>query len=275
MSYFESKILKLWQFFFCLRNYGWRNALLMTVRVGSTQSSRTLLFRTSLPGRKVNFTFRGKTDLGVLSHFYKEGFYIQDTSDLPIRTILDCGANIGDETARFRMHYPDAEIIAVEADPDNAEVLKKSFAPDPLTTVVEGAVWHEDTELTLCKHEGGNPEASSVTAESQQGIKVRALSIPSLMKQRGWSQIDILKLDIEGAEYDLFKTNTQWLNSVQSLVFEVPDSERPGTLQLIFERLRESAWTGVAIGECLVLIRRELPWKAEQVIGIKSTAKPR
>lgn len=269
MTYFESKLQKIWQFFFCLRLYGLRNAILMTVRVGSTTRSRTLHFRTRNPSRTMPFTFRGKFDLGVLSHFYKEGFYMQDTPDRPVRTILDCGANIGDETMRFRLHYPNAEIIAVEADPDNAALLKASFSADALTTVVEGAVWHEDAELTLCKHEGGNPEASTVSAASPDGIKVRAFSIPTLMKRRGWTSIDILKLDIEGAEYDLFKNNTEWLVAVKSLIFEVPDSDRPGTLQLIFERLKDSAWSGVACGECLVLIRQELPWNATRVIGIK------
>ena len=161
MTYFESKILKVWQFFFCLRMYGLRNALLMTVRVGSTLKSRTLRFRLRGQSRTQRFTFRGKTDLGVLSHFSKEGFLIQDSPSSPVKTILDCGANIGDETVRFRIHHPNAEIIAVEADPDNAALLKDSFSDDPLTTVVCGAVWPTDTELTVCKDQGGNPEASS------------------------------------------------------------------------------------------------------------------
>jgi FkbM family methyltransferase len=269
MTYFESKLLKLWQFFLCRRLYGLRNALLMTVRVGSTVKTRTLRFRTCNSSRVVQFTFRGKTDLGVLSHFYKEGYYIQDTPEEPIRRILDCGANVGDETARFRLHYPEAEIIAVEADPDNGKLLKQSFSTDSLTTVVDGAAWHEDTELILCKHEGGNPEASSVSAELTSGNKVKAFSIPSLMKQRGWTSIDILKLDIEGAEYDLFSGNVEWLNCVRSLVFEVPDSDRAGTLQLIFERLRGSAWMGATCGECLILIRQSVPWKPMRVLGVK------
>lgn len=269
MSYFESKILKVWQFFFCLRMYGLRNALLMTVRVGSTLKSRTLRFRIRGRSRAQRFTFRGKTDLGVLSHFSKEGFFIQDAPGAPVKTILDCGANIGDETVRFRLHHPNAEIIAVEADPDNAALLKDSFSDDPLTTVVCGAVWRTDTELTVCKDQGGNPEASSVTSESANGQKIPAHSVASLMKMRGWTSIDILKLDIEGAEYELFSDNVEWLNCVKALVFEVPDGDRPGTLQLIFERLKNSEWSGSTCGECLVLIRQSLPWKPVRVIGIQ------
>ena len=169
------------------------------------------------------------------------------------------------------MHYPNAEIIAVEADPDNSALLKGSFCSDPLTTIIEGAVWKEDTELILSKHEGGNPEASSVSADGIGGKRIEAYSIPSLMRQRGWKTIDILKLDIEGAEYDLFSRNVEWLDSVNSIVFEVPDSERPGTLQLILEKLKHSAWTGSSCGENLVLIRQSLPWKSMPVIGIRSS----
>lgn len=269
MTYFESKILKVWQFFFCLRKFGLRNALLMTVRVGSASRPRTLHFRVDGKSEALCFTFRGKTDLGVLTHFFVEGYYIQDNSAVPIRTILDCGANIGDETVRFRLHYPDAEIIAVEPDPDNAALLRGSFSDDPLTTIVDGAVWSADTELTLCKHDGGNPQASSVTAESTSERNVKAFSIPTLMKQRGWSSIDILKLDIEGSEYELFSKNIEWLDCVNSLVIEVPDGDHPGTLQLIFEQLKGSEWSCSTCGECLVMIRQSLPWKPLRIIGVK------
>jgi FkbM family methyltransferase len=228
---------------------------------------RTLYFKVPGSDRIQPFTFRGRMDLGVLSHFYKEGYYIKDTPEHPIRTILDCGANIGDETVRFRLHYPTAEIIAVEADPDNATLLKKSFADDAGATVVDGAVWYEHAELTLCKQEG-HPEASSVSAEAANGRKIRAFSIPELMKMRGWQNVDILKLDIEGAEYDLFSRNVDWLSTVNAIIFEVADLERCGTLQMIMERLRGTEWVGFACGENLVLVRQSLQWKAMRVLGV-------
>jgi FkbM family methyltransferase len=268
MNYFESKLFKLWQFFFCRRLYGSRNALLMTLRAGSNQKNRTLLFKT--PDRQVRpFTFRGKRDMGVISHFWVLGVYIEDTPEAPIRTILDCGANIGAETMRFRMHHPAAQIVSVEADPDNAAVLKQNFSPDPLTTVVEGAVWFENSTLNIRRDPHGSPEGSSVTAEPSGDTRIPAFSIPHLMALRKWKTIDILKLDVEGAEYELFQHDTAWLAQVNAVIFEVPDFDRPGTLQLMFEKFRDSEWNGSACGENLVLIRKHLPWKSLRVLGVQ------
>jgi len=269
MNYFESKLFKIWQFFFCHRVYGLRNALLMTVRAGSNRKNRTLLFKTT-DGQVRPFTFRGKKDMGVISHFWVQGYYIQDTPDAPVRTILDCGANIGAETMRFRMHYPGAEIISIEADPENAAVLKQNYSTDPLTTVVEGGVWFENSTLSVRRDPHGSPEGSSVTAGSADGVRIPAFSVAHLMALRNWKTIDILKLDIEGAEYELFNHDTSWLARVNAVIFEVPDSDRAGTLQLMFEKFRDLEWNGSACGENLILIRRNLPWKFVRVSGVKT-----
>jgi hypothetical protein len=84
----------------------------------------------------------------------------------------------------------------------------------------------------------------------------------------GGAEIDILKLDIEGAEHAIFLGNTEWLARVNCLIFEVPDSDKPGTLQLMFEKLRNQKWNGIAIGENLALLRNRLPLSVKKVTGI-------
>jgi hypothetical protein len=68
--------------------------------------------------------FRGKMG-GVLSHYYSPGYRILDTTTNPVRVIIDAGANIGDETLRFRHFHPEAEIVAIEPDSGNFAVLCK------------------------------------------------------------------------------------------------------------------------------------------------------
>ncbi|MFV1994022.1 MAG: FkbM family methyltransferase [Verrucomicrobiales bacterium] len=267
MTFLESKVHKIWQILFCIRKYGFKNALLMNVLVGSTSCERNVRFKSG--GGEVPFTFRGKLDLGVLSHFTKEGFYIEDSEERRITTILDAGANIGDETARFRIHYPEADIIAVEADPSNYEVLARNCEGSSRVLPVLGALWDHDTELSLSRAENGRPESSSVE-QREGGVRVKAYSIPTLMKMRGWDHIDILKLDIEGAEHPLFSGDTSWISCVNALIFEIPDSDHPGTTQLIFEKIKDWKWNGMSCGECLVLTRDELPWTGRRVIGIHS-----
>ena len=262
----ESKALKLYLLALCSRKFGLYNALRMTLFVGSTDFYRTL--RLQEPGgMRFAFTFRGRTDQGVLSHLYKDGIRVVDNESKCIRTILDCGANIGVETLRFRLHHPHAEILAVEADPANFRLLEANCRNSKRVTPLNSAVWSCDTQLYLQKSPDGNPESSAVS-EAATGSAVRAYCIESLMKSRGWPEIDILKLDIEGAEHAIFSGNTEWLARVNCLIFEVPDSDKPGTLQLMFEKLRNQKWNGIAIGENLVLLRNRLPWSVKKVTGI-------
>ena len=122
MRMLESKSLKLHFFALCCRKYGVTNALRMTLFVGRTTSPRTLRFHDA-DGSRFPFTFRGRLDQGALSHLYKDGVQVVDTPHKRVRTILDCGANIGVESLRFWMHNLYAEILAVEADPDNYTIL--------------------------------------------------------------------------------------------------------------------------------------------------------
>jgi FkbM family methyltransferase len=266
LSFIENKLLKLHLLFFCTKKYGFLNAFKMLVFVGSTSFLRTLFLKDE-HGDCLKFQFRGKKDQGVLSHFLKPGFRIEEVDNYKIKTILDCGANIGDETIRFALHHPDAEIISVEADPENYEVLNYNFREVNRITIVNAAVWDSDTELYVFKNPNGNPESSWVS-EKPSSIPIKALRIESLMKIKAWEKIDILKLDVEGAEKQIFSGNTEWLKLVNCLIFEVPDSDAPGTTQLIFEKIKDTQWNATAIGECLILIKNGAPLIAKSSQGI-------
>jgi len=269
-TFLENKSEQLRRFFFCMRLYGVANAVKMTWRAESSDSRRTLKFR--IPGGDIlPFTFRGKLDFGVLSHFWKEGYYISDTPADRITKIMDCGANIGDETARFRLHYPEARIIAIEPNRENFSILNESFFKDRLVEPVHGAVWSHDTQLNLVQPRNGNPESSRVTESENLTEPVPAYSIPTLMSRAGWKEIDILKLDIEGAENQLFKTGCEdWIEKINVLIFEAPDSDCRGTTQLIFSRLSRISFKVHACGENLILVRETKPWEFQRISGVKT-----
>ena len=143
----ESKVLKIYNLLFCWRNYGFINSVKMNLLIGSTKFKRTLRLK-DVDGSIFNFSFRSRIDQGVLSHFIKSGYYIEESLSQPALTIIDCGANIGDETTRFRIHHKHAEIIAVEADPDNFILLKENCKNCPRIQAIHAAVWSSDTEIS-------------------------------------------------------------------------------------------------------------------------------
>lgn len=223
----------------------------------------TIVFRNGLV-----FNFEGIIDYGVMSHFYKEGYLIEDNETDRIRRILDVGANIGDETARFLVHYPSAHIVSVEPAPRNFAILKKTFKEIKNVELINGAVWPVKTNLKIVP--GRTMEAFTVIETSDNLGSIPALTIPDIMEKMDWDAIDILKLDIEGSEYELFTRNhKEWTGKVKVFIFEVPDNDRLGTTQEIYKALNENGlkYNTFVCGENIVLIREGLSWRLRKVIG--------
>jgi FkbM family methyltransferase len=212
------------------------------------------------------FTFEGRFDQGVLSHFYKEGYFIEDIESQRIATIVDAGANIGDETARFLVHYPNAQIVAIEAAERNFALLQKNFQKMPNVELIKGAVWPVKANLKVVP--GSSMESFRVIETPDTHESILAWSIQDIIEKMGWDRIDILKLDIEGSEYELFTRNyEEWIGKVNVFIFEVPDNDRAGTTQAIYRSLNEYKYNTFICGENVVLIRSDIPWKLRIVIG--------
>jgi FkbM family methyltransferase len=209
--------------------------------------------------------FRGKIDKGVLSHFYSPGYRILDTKTNPVRVIIDAGANIGDETLRFRHFHPEAEIVAIESDSGNCAILSKNAGSDIKIKVLKRGLWSHECKLRVIKGASAQDfHVEEVDGEPQAG-DVEAVSISSIMSRFSFDEIDILKMDIEGAENEVFSSPNveSWIDRVKVLIFECPDSDRPGTTQRIFQKIMGLNFTCHIHGECFVLIRKDTGWRLE------------
>jgi FkbM family methyltransferase len=240
--------------------FGWRGAIRLMVlsRFGSDRPS-TLYFR---PLQRP-LHYRRRSDASPLIELANPSYRIVDTdSPRPVRWIIDGGANIGDSTLRFRAQHPQATILAIEAEPTNHQLLAQTFANDPLTRALHLALWHQPTTLHL-QSTWANV-AFRVTADQQQGQSaVRAVTIPDLMAEHGIDQIDILKLDIEGAESVVFQTqDTAWIRRIRCLIFECCDQDDTGTTTRVFRALEAAGvdFDWHIAGECLVLLRPGIDW---------------
>ena len=147
------------------------------------------------------------------------------------RTVLDLGANIGITPSVFAARWPNARIIAVEPELHNFELLQRNCSPAPHITAVQGAVWHSDGDLEIL-----NPDSSAYgyrvgesAREHPASQAVQGLSIPTIMQRYSLESLDVVKMDIEGAEKDVFRSNADtWLPHVRVLIVELHDRFRPG-----------------------------------------------
>jgi len=147
--------------------------------------------------------------------------------DVPVepKLIVDLGANAGYASVFFALRYPSARVIAVEPVPENARLVRKNVSRLGRVDVVEAAAWPRPARLTLV--DPGKSFWGMRVAEDAAG-EVAAVTIPALLERAGVGRIDILKVDIEGAEAELFSENTAWLERVGVLVLELHDRFVPG-----------------------------------------------
>ncbi|WP_457767798.1 FkbM family methyltransferase [Cyanobium sp. ULC084] len=221
------------------------------------------------------FYFSPLLDKGVISHFYEVGYKIEGNPEL----IIDVGANIGDETIRFRHFHPAANVIAIEPSVRNVAFLKRNFQDDPLTTIIEGALWHTTTTLELNPGSGNEAcfvdilKSPTTSVGNNKNTSVNAFSVNDVLRICGMtdSQIDIFKIDVEGAEECIFcDGDTSWLSNVNVIIMELPDNDRPKSFQKIVMCLRDYMVDAsyYICGENVVIIRESSGFTLRKVVGL-------
>jgi FkbM family methyltransferase len=257
------RLLHLERTLFSVRRYGVSDGLKLTLGVAHANGRRITL-PNGMP-----FAFRGRLDQGAISHLYLESYRIDDSLDRPIRNIVDGGANIGVETARFLHHHPQAEIVALEAERENFDLLSRNFGSCERVKLIHAGLWPIATHLTVVSDIGRHPDAFHVIETEATADSIPSITISQILEKTGWNQIDILKLDIEGAEDELFsRLEPKWMEHVNAIIIETHDNLRPGITQKIFRALQSWPAKTQLCGENLVMIKQPLKWQLKLVRGI-------
>jgi FkbM family methyltransferase len=213
--------------------------------------------------------FRGKSDYLVLTLLFTDNFNVESVGS-DIRTIIDLGANIGIETLRFAAFHPEARIIAVEADGDNYRVLRQNTADLAQVTALHAAAWGTKSRFQIKK----NPDSNMASTVAVAPIgEIPGVTIQELIDQLGVSQLDILKIDVEGAEDSLFGPNiADWIGRVRVIVWELNDHEAPNALsRLVLAMNRAGVQFNFHIrGEKLVCIRTDIAIAVRYPCGLVS-----
>jgi FkbM family methyltransferase len=166
------------------------------------------------------------SDVSVYSDILLRDAYELELRDFQPRTIVDVGANVGLASVYFANRYPSAKIIALEPEPSNFAVLVKNVAPYRTITSVNAALWKEDTQVHVgVESDDAGKWAFKVVPAG--GSQVRGVTMQTLMRETGLGSIDLLKVDIEGGEKEVFES-CDWLQSVKVMIIELHDRILPG-----------------------------------------------
>jgi FkbM family methyltransferase len=167
----------------------------------------------------------GTTDIQVFRQVIIDQEYfpiingIKESNDIhSIRKIVDAGSNIGMTTLFFKNFFPEAKIIAIEPDKGNFNHLKKNIGINGFlssVTMLKAALWKNSSDNLYISSDfrDGKEWSKSVTIQnkdesynhSKNPLNVVTLqNVINLFEEN--HVVDILKIDIEGSESELFKS---------------------------------------------------------------------
>jgi len=147
-----------------------------------------------------------------------------------VKLIVDCGANVGFASTYFLNRYPQAHVIAVEPDDRNVEMLRRNLQPyGDRATIHATGIWSHTTGLVVCKGQyRDQQEWSTQVRECRAGetADIQAMDLQTILEKSGFDAIDLLKVDIERSEAEVFSLNYDiWLKRTHSIVIELHDSD--------------------------------------------------
>ncbi len=177
------------------------------------------------------------------------------------KTIIDAGANIGMASIYFAHRFPAAKIIAIEPSAENFKVLLQNVANIPQATLLCMGLWNRDTHLEILDTYNSNDSFTVREVSKDQANSIPAISISTLMEQFSLDRIDILKMDIEGSEKELFQENYEsWLPQTKILLIELHDFMKKGCATSMFKALGKYNFSFSMKNENLVLVNEDLAW---------------
>ncbi|RYG52206.1 MAG: FkbM family methyltransferase [Chitinophagaceae bacterium] len=171
--------------------------------------------------------------------------------------ILDAGANVGFASLYFADKYSGAKILAVEAEERNFEQLKQNVQNLKRIQPVHAAAWYSNGPVHIKDSAEAEASFEVVEGETSAGKTFNGMTIEALMQRASFDEVDILKMDIEGAEYYLFKHDPHvWLQKTRCLIIELHDKLQPGTSRSFFTEMSKYNWVTYVKGENLVCIKQ-------------------
>ena len=201
-----------------------------------------LLYSNSIANKK-DFWVKGKQDCeyflpnlieNIGFEIFINGIFEEETSDffasaLPANGVfLDLGANIGTISIPLIKKRQDIKIVCVEAAPWIFNYLQKNLARNDaqnVTAINKVLFYTDNEEVNFYSPSDKFGKGSLSPVFTDKLVKVKTVKIDSLIKDLGLGKVDIIKIDVEGYEYHVFKGAIELLGKADApdILFEFVD----------------------------------------------------
>lgn len=157
--------------------------------------------------------------------------------EIKIERIFDAGANIGLSAIYLKQHFPSAEVLCIEPDRSNYEQLIKNVKINNSINslknveVVQAGIWSRNGWMDIdCSFRDGKEWSRRLIQSTAGKGKVPVYSISQLIEKANWESIDLLKMDVEGAEEVIFSESSKldFLSKTRVVTIEIHDQFKVG-----------------------------------------------
>ena len=148
------------------------------------------------------------------------------------QTVIDLGANIGLASLYFAYNSPTCRVLSVEPNCETYELLVRNVLKlnrSGRCQTLKAAVWGAHQRLTF--NQKAPADRYSIfavrVASANEPSVVEGYTMTELLDYSGFDRVDLLKVDIEGAERELFSTqDLSWLARVGAIAIEFHEDSR-------------------------------------------------
>jgi len=181
------------------------------------------------------------------------------------KIIVDAGANIGFSSIYFAVQYPRASIIALEPETTNFELLCQNVSHYPNIVPLKKALWSKNEKLSVVnigKGKWGFQVHDKISSGACQVVEsIEGITIAKLIRDFKLNYIDLLKMDVEGSEKNIFAASGAWISKVGVIAIELHDWLNPGCSQSFFQATLQYKHI-IRHGE-KVIVFRDAYWPSE------------
>lgn len=200
----------------------------------SLQNKYFSISLTAFPGKRIFLrTYAGDIDI-FYEIFYKKIYQLPN--GLNNHLVIDAGANVGFAALFFLKEMPSATIYCIEPDPDNFIFLKKNLEAEIENgniKLIMAGLSAKDGVMSL-ESNSFKYNSNLVEVPMEGAIRVITYKVETFLETFVSGRVDLFKMDIEGAEKNIFENDISWLKNVDQLLIEFHSKK---TKEMCIEKL--------------------------------------
>lgn len=202
-------------------------------------SHHLVRLRVTVNGRRLRLTIRlNSSDLHVFREIFLHGALDDVVGDqlAEARTIVDLGSNIGLATAYLACWATRATFYCAEPAPENNVVARRTANDNSIDAVIEsiavldynGSVkfypnqWWASSSTVMAVINARTTRAERFEHSLILPSKIVPTStVTTFLQRHRLAHVDLMKIDVEGAELQIMQGDTDWLDAVDTVAIEI------------------------------------------------------